>query len=106
MFASETYFSQIAAVFISLLLIAAGLYSIARMMSSFGLGRNIFVSLAVFSMTVLISVFVIDVVIGFKTELLTPQERTTIVDMIKGFFLLVVGYYFRDSQDKISKNDN
>lgn len=105
MFAGEDFISHILAVILSLIVIVSGIFAISRIMTSFGLGRNIFVSLAVFSMTVLISVFVIDVVIGFRTELLSAQERTTIVDMIKGFFLLVVGYYFRDSQEKIKKDD-
>jgi len=49
---------------------------------------------AILSFSILLSIYVIDLVGAIKHHLLTDEERKSVLDMIKSILLLIFAFYF------------
>ncbi len=58
------------------------------------------ISLLIFCMVLLTTVYLIDKIVSVRTALLTDNENTLVFSLIKDFLLIVTGYFFaRDTKE-------
>jgi uncharacterized membrane protein len=95
MFSSSSILVQVSAVLLSIGFLIIALYMVARLLKEMGAGKSIFVALAAFIMTAICVTWIIDIVFAFKIDLLSEAERISVFELMKSFFLLVVGAYFQ-----------
>jgi hypothetical protein len=62
--------------------------------------KHALLTVVVFGFAILLGIYVSDKLIAFKMQLLTPEESTSVFNLIKDVVMLVFGYYFGVSRKK------
>jgi len=98
MFSSDSPLIMIFGVLIALAFIMSCLYFVHKLFINDT--QEILVKFILLIFTAMVSVWVVDKVIAFKINLLTPEQNNHLFDLIKTLVLMIFSYYFGTKNTK------
>lgn len=98
MFSSDSPLIMIFGVLLAMMFIMLSLYFVHKLFINDT--QEILVKFILLIFTAMVSVWVVDKVIAFKINLLTPEQNNHLFDLIKTLVLMIFSYYFGTKNTK------
>jgi len=94
---SEGGYYMVAGILMGIGIIGGAVYGVHRLFAS--ATQEILVRFILLVFTALVALFIVDKLIAFRINLITPEQSDELFDLIKTLILMIFSYYFGTKTD-------